>query len=159
MFNKILVCLDGSEISEQILPYAIEQALQFNSKLVLLRVSSLSGIASGIGYPEQRVINTSFSSDVMIGNELNEAKSYLNRIANSIKEKGLDVDINAIVGPVAEAIVKFIKEQSIDLVAMTTHTYKGWKKLFFGGIFDHILKNCGVPLLVMNPMEMVKIPE
>ena len=38
MFERILVCLDGSELAEQILPYATEQALQFNSKLTLLQV-------------------------------------------------------------------------------------------------------------------------
>lgn len=33
MFEKILVCLDDSKLSEQILPYATEQALRFNSRL------------------------------------------------------------------------------------------------------------------------------
>ncbi len=40
MFIKILVCLDGSELAEHILPYAIEQAICFQSQIVLCRVVS-----------------------------------------------------------------------------------------------------------------------
>ncbi|MFC1999927.1 universal stress protein, partial [Chloroflexota bacterium] len=38
MFKRILVCLDGSELSNQIVPYAAEMASRFGSQLVLLRV-------------------------------------------------------------------------------------------------------------------------
>ena len=38
MFEKILVCLDGSELAEQILPYAVEEARRFQSQVVLLQV-------------------------------------------------------------------------------------------------------------------------
>jgi len=40
MFERIIVCLDGSELAEQILPYVVEQARRFNSALGLLRVVS-----------------------------------------------------------------------------------------------------------------------
>jgi nucleotide-binding universal stress UspA family protein len=150
MFQKILVYLDGTENSERILPYVIEQALQFKSKLILLRVGALSPIASGFGSPERLTLGFPLSSDVMIRSELIEAESYLKKIAGKLKEKGLDVDIETIIGPVADAIIKFIGDQSIDLVAMTTNTYKGWKRLFFGNTFDQILKNCGIPILVMH---------
>ena len=46
MFEKILVCLDGSNLAEQILPYAIEEALHFNSKIVLLQVITPSSIVA-----------------------------------------------------------------------------------------------------------------
>ncbi|MBT7080141.1 MAG: universal stress protein, partial [Chloroflexi bacterium] len=36
MFNKILVCLDGSKLAEQILPFAIEQAKKLKSSVTLL---------------------------------------------------------------------------------------------------------------------------
>jgi len=38
MHEKILVSLDGSDLSEQILPYALEQAKRFRSRVVLIRV-------------------------------------------------------------------------------------------------------------------------
>ena len=41
MFEKILVCLDGSKLAEQILPYATEQAKRFNSKVVLFQAFTI----------------------------------------------------------------------------------------------------------------------
>ena len=41
MFEKVVVCLDGSELAEQILPYVTEEAMHFGSKVVLLQVISL----------------------------------------------------------------------------------------------------------------------
>ena len=38
MFKKILVGLDGSALAEQVKPYAARQALNFKSRVVLLRV-------------------------------------------------------------------------------------------------------------------------
>ncbi len=40
MFKKILVCLDGSRLAEQVLPYATEEALHFDSRMILMQVVS-----------------------------------------------------------------------------------------------------------------------
>ena len=42
MFKKILVCLDGFKFAERILPYAIERAKSYSSKIVLLRVINVN---------------------------------------------------------------------------------------------------------------------
>jgi nucleotide-binding universal stress UspA family protein len=153
MFKKILVCLDGSTHSERILPYAIEQALHFGSKLVLLRVGSLTPIAITSVGPEQYRMVSSATVDIATRSELTEARSYLSRISKELAEKGLDVDVATILGPMAESIVKFIKDNSIDLVAMTSHAYKGWKRLMLGSAVDEILRECSVPVLVINQAE------
>jgi len=50
MFEKILVCLDGSELAEQILPYASEEAAKLGSTLVLLHVVH-EPVATGLNLP------------------------------------------------------------------------------------------------------------
>ena len=53
MFEKILVCLDGSNLSEQILPFAEAQALKFNSKVILFQVVTTfpQTVLYGLGRP------------------------------------------------------------------------------------------------------------
>ena len=53
MFKKILVCLDGSQLAEQILPYVEAHASRFGSKVILLQVVGLSSpaFASGATLP------------------------------------------------------------------------------------------------------------
>jgi len=42
MFAKILLCLDGSSLSEQLVPYTAEIAQRFGSRVVLLQVLQMS---------------------------------------------------------------------------------------------------------------------
>jgi hypothetical protein len=42
MFERILVCLDDSKFAEQILPYAKEEIVHFNSQLTLLEVITVT---------------------------------------------------------------------------------------------------------------------
>ena len=41
MFKKILVCLDGSEIAEKIIPFVREEASVTGSKVILPQVVSI----------------------------------------------------------------------------------------------------------------------
>ena len=49
MFQKILACLDGSKLAEQILPYAAEQAVRFSGSLVLFQVVSIASFPTPTG--------------------------------------------------------------------------------------------------------------
>ena len=43
MFEKIMVCLDGSEFAEQILPFAVEEAKMHKGELILFNTVYESG--------------------------------------------------------------------------------------------------------------------
>jgi nucleotide-binding universal stress UspA family protein len=151
MAKKILVCLDGSKYAEKILPYAIEQALCFGSKLILLRVCSSAiavARASGSG---PLFVNISVASEIAAQREVQEAEIYLSGKALELKDKGVDVDISTNVGLFTDSVLKFTRDNAIDLVAMTTHVYKGWKRLLRGSTVEDLLRESEVPLLVINP--------
>lgn len=91
MFKKILVCLDGSEIAERILPFVKEQALAMGSEVILLRVVSLpANLTLGVpGFP-----SVPFHTSVMpeqLKKEYSIAESYLKQVAQPILEQGIKV--------------------------------------------------------------------
>jgi nucleotide-binding universal stress UspA family protein len=150
MFKRILVCLDGSKLAEQILPYATEQAKCFNSKLVLLRAYAVPGyvakaqaVAAIVGGPDiideenQRLEN--------------EAKTYLEKLARQLREEGLDVMCVALHGSPGEVIVSSAQDVGIDLVCIATHGQSGLGKIVFGSVADHVLKKSGLPILLIKP--------
>ena len=152
MFNRILVCLDGSQLAEGILPYVIEQAKSFNSKVFLLKVNnSFPRISASSAMPGM----VSGGTSAGWANKLEEleTKSYLDKMANELSNKGLNVEAIITTGAVLDIILKCIKDNAIDLVAMTSHAYKGWKRLFLGSITENILRECKIPLLVLSPFE------
>ncbi len=151
MLQKILVCLDGSSLAEQILPYATEQALRFGSKVVLLQVigepraipSPVPGEPVFILLPEPEQIER----------EQNEATAYLESIAQPLREKGLDVECVAQPGTPSDAIVSYAAESEVDLIAIATHGRSGLRRMTFGSVADFVLRESGLPILLIKPRE------
>ncbi|MDD4877226.1 MAG: universal stress protein [Dehalococcoidales bacterium] len=152
MFNRILVYLDGSKFAEEILPYVIEQAKAFNSKVFLLKVNTApSYLPAYSAMPG--MVSGGVSAGWAIKLEEIETNSYLDKMTRELSEMGLDVEPLAYTGPVIDIILKCIKDNAIDLVAMTSQVYKGWKRLFLGSITENILRGSNIPLLVINTCE------
>lgn len=148
MFQRILVCLDGSQLAEQILPFVEAQALCFGSKVVLLQVYSESGETG----PENSGTRTPDSADDSpLSTAARNANFYLQRIAQQLEQKGIDVDYIALSGPVGETIIGYIQNEPVDLVAIATHGRSGLGKMLFGSVADYILRESGLPVLIINP--------
>jgi len=153
MFRNILVCLDGSGLSEQILPYATEEALRFKSRIVLLQVVSISttlvtpGIPGAPSLPVHGEVTLEH-----IRKEEAEARSYLEKVAQPLREKGLKVKTVVIPGPpVGDAIVSYARENNIDLIAISTHGHSGLREALLGSTADHVVRESGLPILLVRP--------
>jgi nucleotide-binding universal stress UspA family protein len=149
MFNKILVCLDGSKLAEQVLPYAIEQALRFKSQLVLLSVIVPATSNSTVWEPApQELVEKQAEAE-------KAAEAYLKNIINRLsEEKGLRAEYLTLEGLVAETIVEYAQKNKVDLIAIATHGLGGLRRLAFGSVADFVLRNSNVPLLVIRPNEI-----
>jgi nucleotide-binding universal stress UspA family protein len=149
MFSKILVCLDGSKLAEQVLPYAIEQALHFKSQLVLLSVIVPVTSTSTVWEPApEGLVEKQAEAE-------KAAEAYLKNIINRLsEEKRLRAEYLTLEGLVAETIVEYAQNNKVDLIAIATHGLGGLRRLAFGSVADFVLRNSNVPLLVIRPNEI-----
>jgi nucleotide-binding universal stress UspA family protein len=149
MFNKILVCLDGSKLAEQVLPYAIEQALRFESQLVLLSVIVPATSTSTVWEPApEELVEKQAEAE-------KAAEAYLKNILNRLsEEQRLRTEYLTLEGLVAETIVEYAQNNKVDLIAIATHGLGGLRRLAFGSVADFVLRNSNVPLLVIRPNEI-----
>jgi nucleotide-binding universal stress UspA family protein len=149
MFSKILVCLDGSKLAEQVLPYAIEQALHFKSQLVLLSVIVPVTSTSTVWEPApEGLVEKQAEAE-------KAAEVYLKNIVNRLsEEKRLRAEYLTLEGLVAETIVEYAQNNKVDLIAIATHGLGGLRRLAFGSVADFVLRNSNVPLLVIRPNEI-----
>jgi nucleotide-binding universal stress UspA family protein len=153
MFERILVCLDGSKLAEQILPYATEQALRFNSKVTLLQVVTIPSsvyapsVAGELPQTGDMVAQESERQEV-------EARAYLDRAAKSLLKKGIKAEC-VVRGPLqaGKAIVKYAQDNAIDLICIATHGRSGLGRVVFGSVADIVLRESGLPILVIKPEE------
>jgi nucleotide-binding universal stress UspA family protein len=147
MFEKILVCLDGSKLAAQILPYATQQAMHFNSKIILLRAFNIPSAAT------TAAIAPNLIQEELRGLEA-EAKAYLEEVAIPLREKGLDVDCITLQGTAGDVIVGYAKNEPIDLIALATHGHSGLGRAVFGSVADYVLRESSLPILVIKPEEI-----
>jgi len=150
---KILVCLDGSKLAEQILPYATEQALRFNGKLTLLQVMTMPSSA----YVGAEGISTGMVDIIEeeIRRQEPEIGAYLDGIAQPLLEKGIDLEC-VILRPssAGAAIVDYARDNSINLICIATHGHSGLGRIIFGSVADHVLRESGLPVLLIKPKDL-----
>jgi nucleotide-binding universal stress UspA family protein len=152
MFKKILVCLDGSALAEKVIPYAVEEAIRFESELVLFRAISEAYLISlalpGIpGTP----INAAGAENLELQQE-KEAGVYLKGLADKLQnEKNLKVSYATAIGAAGPAIIDFCEKEKIELVALATHGRSGPGRVILGSIADHVVRHSNLPILLIRP--------
>jgi nucleotide-binding universal stress UspA family protein len=152
MFEKLLVCLDGSTLAEQILPYAVEQAQHFHSEVILLRVISepvilTPGIPGSAGGP----IVTA-GKEKQAEKEEKESETYLDSIAVRLRnEYKLNVDYAILIGQSGPTIVEYAADNEVRLIAIATHGRTGPGRVLFGSVADHVVKQSRLPILLIRP--------
>ena len=151
MFRKILVCLDGSSLSEQILQYASEEALGHDKDVLLLRVLPISH-STTIAVPGViSSIPPSPPSPEQMATDETEAREYLEAKAEALKKIGIKVECAVVVGNSGEEIVNYANNNKVDLIAIATHGRSGFKRMLFGSVTEHVIKNSKMPILLIKP--------
>lgn len=150
MFQKILVCLDGSKPAEEIIPYVEAQALNFGSKVMLLSVVDLSS-SDFAGVTSRTMADESQMVAKQIERAVGDAQSYLDGVAQQLKAKGVAVESVVLQDKsVDTTIVKYAEENKIDLIAITSHGRGSWRHIILGSTADSILRKSAVPILVIK---------
>jgi nucleotide-binding universal stress UspA family protein len=141
LLRRILVPLDGSEIGEAALCYAVALAEKTSAEIALLEIFEQGrGFgASGARYriPEDESVRKSLLS-------------YLDHVAGPIKNGGLKVSTTVLFGKAAENIVDYADKNEIDLIALSTHGRSGLGRWVFGNVTDKILHTGDVAVLVAH---------
>lgn len=146
MFEKILVCLDGSELAEQILPYITEQAKKFGSKVILIQaISSPSSVISGTGPVTGPALQDQIKA------EDDKATKYLLRIASKLQSEEINVEYATAKGTPGHAIVEYARENEVSLIAIATHGHSGIRRAILGSVADYVVRESHLPMLVIKP--------
>jgi nucleotide-binding universal stress UspA family protein len=132
MYQQILVPLDGSKLSESVLPYVRCLARALNVPVRLLHVNDPETVA-GIANPSR-------------------GEDYLRKIQNSVL-KLLAVSSSVETGKAAEVIVDMAARDRSTLIAMATHGRSGVQRWLLGSVGHKVLHATANPLLLVRPGE------
>ena len=134
MYKKILVPLDGSILCANALQPAEELASLYKSEVILLHVVPHTTI-----YTEKEGSFCDFCEPDL--KEQSVADQFLTKSAEEFKSKGIKVSWATLTGenPASE-IIEYARENSVDLIVMTTHGRSGISRLWLGSVAEKVLK-------------------
>jgi nucleotide-binding universal stress UspA family protein len=146
MYRKVLVPLDGSRESEQVLN-SIHGLLDPESEVVLLKViPPMTGQTIG-----QITLTGSQREEAERGKVLD----YLRGIVQQQEGAPGHWRCEAVVSrSVAEGITNYAIQEGVDLIAMYTHDRKGLARLIRGSIAAQVQRNSPIEVRVFRPREL-----
>jgi nucleotide-binding universal stress UspA family protein len=153
MFEKVLVPLDGSKVGEAAIPVIERMVDQMapgaKVEVTLLGVITLLRHWVVVGEASAPVSYTEDELKVI----QDRIMGYLTRTGESLKTKGVDINIMVRTGNAADEILKAAEEIKAHLIAMSTHGRSGLRRLAFGSITDKVLRGSKIPVLMVRAAE------
>ncbi len=151
MYHRIMVCLDGSELAEKVIPHVAEEAVHSSARIILFQATAEPTFLSpGIpGSPPVPVGTETLMKQAQ--REEKEAVNYLERLAAPLRAKNLKVETATAPGAAGKTIVAYAENKRIDLIAIATHGRGGLGRAVFGSVADYVLRESKLPVLVIKP--------
>jgi nucleotide-binding universal stress UspA family protein len=164
--NKVLIPLNQSELSQEILPY-VEKFISAEVNELILFFVTRPPSGAGFGEPDLAAGYIPRPGDKPVMPTLHpiyesqqedsitaHVEAELMSVTNHLRDAGYQVSL--VVGfdkdPV-DAILSEIRKSNIDLVAMSTRARVGVTRFFFRNIADILAQKAKIPVLLTQPPE------
>jgi nucleotide-binding universal stress UspA family protein len=164
--NKVLIPLNQSELSQEILPY-VEKFISAEANELILFFVTRPPSGAGFGEPDLAAGYVPRPGDKPVMPTLHpiyesqqedsitaHVEAELMSVTNHLRDAGYQVSL--VVGfdkdPV-DAILSEIRKSNIDLVAMSTRARVGVTRFFFRNIADILAQKAKIPVLLTQPPE------
>ena len=144
--RPILVPLDGTDVSEGILPYVCQIARSASLPLILHGVVD----PEAIEYPASAAEHAIYKDQVEDG-ALAHAASRLRTIAERLDDEGVKAKIKTTLGKPADQILRVAAEEGCGLIAMSTHGKNAISRAILGSVTDSLVHTSTVPVLAIAP--------
>ncbi len=150
-FRNILVPLDGSALSQQALPLAVELAQETGATLTLVRaISPTADVWTGTALAGLPPIPLDDVYEALYAQACNELES----IADDLTAQGLRVNTVVESTLAADGIIAAAQQCHADLVVMATHGRSGIQRWALGSVADKVLHATITPLLLVRSQHM-----
>ncbi|MEE9614338.1 MAG: universal stress protein [Thermodesulfobacteriota bacterium] len=143
-FKRILLPTDFSAVSENALSCARSLAKRHGSKLYVVHVVDFRNDAAGFYVPH-------LSFDKLEGEMREGAMAMLKRFC-SVRLKALKAfEMRVLDGEPYKEILKFSKDENVDLIVMGVSSRGKVDKFFFGSTTERVIRKADRPVMVVPP--------
>jgi nucleotide-binding universal stress UspA family protein len=144
--KRVVVPLDGSPFAEHALEVAADLLGNAGVEFHLVRVPEvINWGASSYGVPNYEAI------ELYIDASQKEAETYLETVAERLRQQGLTASWEVRQGLVNEAIDAAVEHVQADMVVMASHGRTGFRRFVLGSTAERVLNEANVPVLMVGP--------
>jgi nucleotide-binding universal stress UspA family protein len=148
----MLVPLDGSELSESVLPHVEQLAKQRGPEevdVILLRVCEPVVVPSDVAPTEGLTWKEHQQREVT--RPKTECDEYLVPVQKRLEGEGLRVRSVVVQGQPADEIAEYCRDNPISLIVMSTHGRSGIGRWAYGSVADRVLHGISSPIFLVRP--------
>lgn len=147
MIERIVVGLDGSDVSEAALRYGAELARRMGVPLHLVQVADLSVVRWGASDAAETYATLSREMQA----EQEEAKRYLEAAAQPLRDEGMTVTTDARTGFAARELIDAVTPR--DILVVGSHGRHGLRRWFIGSVAEEVSRRAPSPVLIVRASE------
>ena len=138
MYTNILVAIENSGADGAVLAHIEALAKLTGARLLLVHVAD--------GWAARHFDDLKLRES----EEIRADREYLGRLCDDLKHRGFDTRARLAMGDPATELVKVAAEESVDLIAMSTHGHRFLNDLLRGSTADRVRHNVGIPVLMVR---------
>ena len=139
---KILVCIDLSESTEEVIKKTEEIAKTLSSKLWLLYIAEPDPDFVGYEVGPQSVRDS-------LAKKFHDEHRLIQEIADRMRKANLDTTALLVQGPTVETILKEASKLNVDMIVVGSHGKGMMYQLLVGSVSEGLLHNAECPVLVI----------
>ena len=142
MYRQMLIPLDGSSVSEQVLPYARALARKLHLPVELLAVVDVVGLAASLPAEDKKDVES------LIAHTWRSSEAFLERIGKTFS--GVSATCAVEKGRPGDVVIEKAAADTGTLIAMATHGRSGIDRWLLGSVAEKVLRGTKNPLLLVR---------
>ena len=151
LFKKILVAVDGSELSYRSVDYALDLAQKYSAQVKIITV---------LDAPSDTLVAqaSAFAPQSMKEHEEKLEKAHEKILLKAMKKaerltQKISVTTEVLEGSPAEKIVETAKKEAFDLIVMGSRGLGGIKEFLLGSVSDKVADEAPCPVLIIKMLD------
>ncbi len=138
MYSHILIAIEHSDADRAVLSHIEDLARLTGARLLLVHVAD--------GWAARHFDELKLRES----EEIRGDREYLGQLCEDLVERGFDTRARLAMGDPATQLVKVAEEESVDLIAMSTHGHRFLNDLLRGSTADRVRHNVKIPVLMVR---------
>lgn len=143
--KRIMVCLDLSDLTNDVIKKAIQHAKSTNAIIALKYVSSVHAgkVTHVVSSENQQRLSLAMTKE----------NNQLNFYSSKIKKAGLECETSLLHGKVSESLINKAREFKADMIAIGSRTTNAATHVIKGSVGADLLKELKIPVLLVPALE------